>query len=145
MSGGSPLVLLDTEQLIASFGEDDDGELYVVGLSGSVHKIKRAGPEPQVRIESAEVRRRSNGEAVNPVRVTPKGKKFEVVVRGAGFAANAVVVVAGREMATRAGASANELIARLRAATLASAGSLAVEVVNPDQSRAEIFVIEVVD
>lgn len=34
--------LLDTTRNIASFGEDDDGELYVVGLGGTVEKIVRA-------------------------------------------------------------------------------------------------------
>ncbi len=145
MSGNATHVLLDTDHLITSFGEDDDGELYVVGLRGTVHRIKQAAVESQVRIESVEVRRRSGGQVVNPVRVSRKGKKFEVVARGSGFAAGAVVVVGGREMETRAGASANELIARLRSGTLAAPGPLTIEVVNPDQTRAEIFVIEVLD
>ncbi|MBK7934856.1 MAG: PQQ-dependent sugar dehydrogenase [Pyrinomonadaceae bacterium] len=34
--------LLDTPRLISSFGEDDDGEIYAVGLSGTVEKIVRA-------------------------------------------------------------------------------------------------------
>lgn len=34
--------LLDTPRLISSFGEDDDAELYAVGLSGTVEKIVRA-------------------------------------------------------------------------------------------------------
>jgi hypothetical protein len=33
------LMLLDTTRNIASFGEDEDGELYVVGLGGTVDKI----------------------------------------------------------------------------------------------------------
>lgn len=145
MNGNAPHVLLETEEFITSFGEDDDGELYVVGLRGSVHRIRRVAPLPQVRIESVEVRRRSGGEVLDPVRVKPKGKKFEVVVRGSGFSAGAVIVVGGREMETRAGASANELIARLRAETLATAGPLTIEVINTDQTRAESFVIEVLD
>jgi len=31
--------LLDTELMIASFGEDDDGELYVVDFNGAVHRV----------------------------------------------------------------------------------------------------------
>ena len=34
-------LLLDTTRNISSFGEDEDGELYVVGLSGTVEKIVR--------------------------------------------------------------------------------------------------------
>jgi glucose/arabinose dehydrogenase len=34
--------LLDTPRLISSFGEDDNGEIYAVGLSGTVEKIVRA-------------------------------------------------------------------------------------------------------
>lgn len=34
--------LLDTPRLASSFGEDDDGEVYLVGLSGTVEKIVRA-------------------------------------------------------------------------------------------------------
>lgn len=33
------LLLLDTDRSISSFGEDEDGELYVVGLGGTVDKI----------------------------------------------------------------------------------------------------------
>lgn len=31
--------LLDTDLMIASFGEDDDGELYVVDFNGGVHRV----------------------------------------------------------------------------------------------------------
>lgn len=37
--GTSQTVLLGTGLNISSFGEDEDGELYVVGLGGSVHRI----------------------------------------------------------------------------------------------------------
>lgn len=38
-------VLLDTNRFISSFGEDEAGEIYVVGLvSGTVEKIERNGP-----------------------------------------------------------------------------------------------------
>jgi len=39
-------VLLDTSLNISSFGEDEAGELYVVGLNGSVFKIAPTGPPP---------------------------------------------------------------------------------------------------
>lgn len=35
-------LLLDSPRLIASFGEDEDGELYVCGLGGTVDKLTRA-------------------------------------------------------------------------------------------------------
>jgi glucose/arabinose dehydrogenase len=39
--------LLDTDRFISSFGEDEDGEIYVVGLlSGTVERIERVGPAP---------------------------------------------------------------------------------------------------
>ncbi len=41
-SGSPPSVLLDTAMRISSFGEDEQGEVYVVDLNGSVSRI--AGP-----------------------------------------------------------------------------------------------------
>ncbi len=38
-NGSSQSLLLDTAMNISSFGEDEAGELYVVGLGGTVHKI----------------------------------------------------------------------------------------------------------
>ena len=43
-SGGQQALLLDTDLSISSFGEDEGGEIYVVGLGGTVHRIA-AGPE----------------------------------------------------------------------------------------------------
>lgn len=40
-SGGTSTVLLDTAMSISSFGEDEDGEIYVVDLGGSVSRIAR--------------------------------------------------------------------------------------------------------
>ena len=40
--GSTQTVLLDTTMNISSFGEDEDGELYVVALGGSVNRIVRA-------------------------------------------------------------------------------------------------------
>ncbi|HWS53214.1 MAG TPA: PQQ-dependent sugar dehydrogenase [Pyrinomonadaceae bacterium] len=45
--GGSPLTrLLDTALNVASFGEDEAGELYVVGLGGTVQRIRAASTPP---------------------------------------------------------------------------------------------------
>ncbi|MCS6873395.1 MAG: PQQ-dependent sugar dehydrogenase [Pyrinomonadaceae bacterium] len=40
--GGNSTPIIDTPRNISSFGEDDDGEIYVVGLGGTVDKIIRA-------------------------------------------------------------------------------------------------------
>jgi glucose/arabinose dehydrogenase len=42
LSGGAASVLLDTALNISSFGEDEAGEVYVVGLGGTVHRIASA-------------------------------------------------------------------------------------------------------
>lgn len=50
LSGGVQTVLLDTDLLIASFGEDEAGELYVVDLTGTVYRI--TNPEaPELTID----------------------------------------------------------------------------------------------
>jgi hypothetical protein len=43
VGGGTQTVLLDTNLALASFGEDEAGEIYVVGLGGTVDRIV-AGP-----------------------------------------------------------------------------------------------------
>jgi Glucose / Sorbosone dehydrogenase len=42
--GASQRLLIDTASNISSFGEDESGELYVVGLGGTVHKIVSSPP-----------------------------------------------------------------------------------------------------
>ena len=44
--GSSQSVLLDTALNISSFGEDESGELYVVGLGGTVSKLVSTAPPP---------------------------------------------------------------------------------------------------
>ena len=39
LSNGAQSLLLDTALSISSFGEDESGEIYVVGLGGTVHRI----------------------------------------------------------------------------------------------------------
>jgi hypothetical protein len=39
VSGATPELLLDTTSSVASFGEDEAGEIYVVGLEGSVFRL----------------------------------------------------------------------------------------------------------
>jgi hypothetical protein len=43
-TGGVPSVLLDTSRRISSFGEDEAGEQYVVGLDGTVDRLTRTPP-----------------------------------------------------------------------------------------------------
>jgi glucose/arabinose dehydrogenase len=40
MSGATETLLADTDLRISSFGEDEAGEIYVVGLGGTVHRIE---------------------------------------------------------------------------------------------------------
>lgn len=144
---GASQVLLDTDINIASFGEDESGEIYVVGLGGTVHRIANPDQPPPpsaLRLDSALVRRRSNGAILDPVTVRPNGKKFEVVARGAGFAEGAIVLVNGAEMNTQPGSPADqELVARLRRDTLSQPGSLIVQVRNPDGSLSNQIQIQV--
>jgi hypothetical protein len=44
MSGGTQTVLLDTALSISSFGEDEAGEIYVVDLGGTVHRLTDPNP-----------------------------------------------------------------------------------------------------
>ena len=43
-NGSTQTVLLDTTHNISSFGEDEQGELYVVGLGGTLNKIVSSAP-----------------------------------------------------------------------------------------------------
>jgi hypothetical protein len=45
-SGGTQTVLLDTDLTITSFGEDEAGEIYVVGQGGTVDRITSTPPPP---------------------------------------------------------------------------------------------------
>ena len=46
LSNGVQSVLLDTDLMISSFGEDEVGEIYVVGLGGTVHRIINPNASP---------------------------------------------------------------------------------------------------
>ena len=39
LNNGVQSVLMDTDLSISSFGEDEAGEIYVVGLGGTVHRV----------------------------------------------------------------------------------------------------------
>lgn len=51
LNGGTQSVLLDTPRNISSFGEDESGELYVVGLGGTLERIVSTTPST-LRIDS---------------------------------------------------------------------------------------------
>jgi glucose/arabinose dehydrogenase len=142
----SQQLLLDTDLNITSFGEDDDGEIYVVGLGGTVHRIAQAEPEiaPPFEIESATIRRRASEKILNPVIVKDNGKKYDIVIQGSGFAPNAEVFINGRGMEAREEISTDkELVAKLRNSTLLQSGLLVIEVVNPDGVHSNAFSIRV--
>jgi hypothetical protein len=147
LESGSQRLLLDTTINISSFGEDEAGEIYVVGLNGTVNRIVNPDPPPppgELRLSSFLVRKRASGAIINPVTVRPNGKKFDIIVTGTGFVAGAVVVVGGVEMNTEPGDSpSEELIARLRRPTLAEPTMLAVEVVNPDGTRSNALILQI--
>jgi glucose/arabinose dehydrogenase len=142
---GATQLLLDTGLNITSFGEDEDGEIYVVGIGGTVHRLSIPSvQEPQIRIDSIQVRNRSTGDALEPVVVKKKGKKFDLVARGSGFAEGTVIFINGRKMNTEAGSTpGSELVARLRLDTLSQPGPLVIEAVTPDGLRSNRQVIDV--
>jgi hypothetical protein len=145
---GQMSLLVDTSHSISSFGEDEAGEIYVVSLSGSVHRIANpSAPAPgSLRIDSVIVRRRSTKEPLEPVTTKSNGKKYEVLIRGEGFAPGAVVMVNGVAMSTKEpGASGAEIRARLKRATLRNPGALTVELANPDGGVSNRVIIDVFD
>ena len=46
LSNGVQSVLLDTDPMISSFGKDEAGEIYVVGLGGTVHRTINPNASP---------------------------------------------------------------------------------------------------
>jgi glucose/arabinose dehydrogenase len=146
-NGGQQSLLMDTNLNISSFGEDEDGELYVVGLGGTVQRIADPVEIPPIspRIDSAIVRKRSNGKILDPLSVRSNAKKFEVVVRGGGFVEGMVLVANGRELKTESGEDSGvELIARFRQGTLAAPGPLTIEAVVPGGARSNAIILQIV-
>jgi hypothetical protein len=145
LDGGVQRLVLDTELKIVSFGEDDSGEIYLVGLSGTVDRIAKGAVEPEeprIRIDSVEIRHHSKGTLLEPITIKQNGKKYDVVIRGSGLDPGVTVFVNGRDMKTVT-ASGIEVVARLRSGTLSEAGILIIAVANPDGLRSDDFPIEV--
>src|SRR5215510_113311 len=147
--GGSQRLLLDTNLNISSFGEDEAGEIYVVGLGGTVARLINPSappPEPLV-IRGAAVYRRSTGELLQPITVKNNGKKFELVVAGTGYVTGSVIFINARELSTELRHTEVEtlvLAGRLKADMLSQPGMLTIEVVNHDGVRSNQLTLEVV-
>jgi glucose/arabinose dehydrogenase len=148
--------LMDTNLNISSFGEDEAGEIYVVGLGGTLHRIKNPNatpptPTPTFSISNPFLRHRKTGEIIEPVTVKPNGKKFDLVVREAAAAPvpqslGASLYVNGVQMNTEYTTTETGtpiFVARLRRFTLEQAGTLVVEVVRTDGSRSNQLSIPV--
>jgi hypothetical protein len=144
---------MDTDLSISSFGEDEDGEVYVVGIGGTVRKFVNPNvvPPANFEISSAFIRKRSSGRVQDPLTVKSNGKKFEIVVReSAAFPSpasqGATVLVNGVAMNTDY--TTNEtgtpiFVARLRRSTLEVSGSLTVEVLRADGARSNQLSLQV--
>ena len=151
LKDGASTLLLDTSLTVTSFGEDEAGEIYVVGQGGTVDRLGIAAA-PSFAITRAVVRKRASGEVLDPVSVRPNGKKFDIVVSEAGAtpsaaSVNATVRVNGVELATEyttTAAGEPVFVARLRRHMLATPGPLTVEVVRADGSRSNTLTLQVV-
>ena len=157
LMNGAQMPLLDTSLNISSFGEDEAGELYVVGLGGAVYRIRNpvaTEPPPSVefRITDPIVRRRKNGELIQPVTPRPNGKKFDLIVSGtatppvAGSAA-AEIYVNGQQVNTEYSVDATGravYTGRLRRFMLATVGTLIIEVVRADGIRSNQLTVPVI-
>jgi glucose/arabinose dehydrogenase len=154
LTGTTQQVLLDTNVNISSFGEDEAGEIYVVGLGGSIHRIKNPvvtpPPPGTFNISNPVIRRRSSGEVIQPVTVRANGKKFQLVVSESSAAPvpesmGASLFVNGVEMNTEytTEAGAPVFVARLRRFTLEQAGTLVIEVVRTNGTRSNQLSIQV--
>jgi hypothetical protein len=147
---------MNTSLPIASFGEDEAGEIYVVSLGGTIHRLANPTPPPpsgSFKVASAIVRRRSSGETFQPVTTKSNGKKYEIVV----FEDSAVptlesrgatIFVNGEELDTTYTTTVQGtpiFVARLRRNMIKRPGSLTVEVVRTDGSRSNQISIPIID
>jgi glucose/arabinose dehydrogenase len=153
LQDGVQRLLLDTSLSISSFGEDEEGEIYVVGLGGTVQRIANPNipPPDTFEIRSAFIRKRSSGVKLDPVTVKPNGKKFDIVVNESALSSNpasqgAIVMVNGIAMNTDYTENlvgTPIFVARLRRPTLLTPGPLVIEVVRTDGARSNTLTIQV--
>src|SRR5262249_39715575 len=143
LQNGTQTLLMDTNLSISSFGEDEDGEIYVVGIGGTVQRFTNpnAMPPGSFQIGRAFIRRRSTGVVLDPITVQSNGKKYDIVVNQAMFSAlseGASVLVNG--IALNTVSTINDVgqpifVAKLKRPMLSTAGPLVVEVLRTDGSR----------
>jgi uncharacterized protein (TIGR03437 family) len=86
LNDATGVLLLDTDMLISSFGEDEAGEIYLLDLLGGVFRL--AGPQPVSSVSAASYR----GETVATESI--------VAAFGSGFAPTMELATPGREVPT---------------------------------------------
>jgi glucose/arabinose dehydrogenase len=153
LRNGDQSLLMDTSMSISSFGEDEDGEIYVVGLEGTVRRFTNpnAVPPGSFGITSALIRRRSDGVPLDQLTVKLNGKKFQIVVHESATAPvpasqGAMVLVNGIAMNTEYTTDTTGtpiFVARLRRPTLSTPGPLVVEVLRPNGARSNQLTLQV--
>ena len=76
LHNGVQSLLLDTTNIfLVSFGRDEDGEFYVVGLNGSIYAIAAANDEdPVVQLTAPNARMKLKGNSVYTITWTTTGK-----------------------------------------------------------------------
>lgn len=153
LNDGATSLVLDAPFSIPSFGEDEAGEIYVVGADGTIRRFGNLSDLPQAfTITGAFVRRRSSGEVFAPVTVKKNAKKFEIVVSEEGVApvsesTGAVIAVNGVRLETAYTtneAGAPVFVARLKHKMLKEPEALTVEVIRTNDTRSNKLVIQVV-
>ena len=156
LRNGTQTLLLNTPFNIASFGEDQAGELYVVGLGGTLHRIINPNPPPPppatFRVTTALIRKRSNEKVIDPVTVRSNGKKFEVVINEdsaipVAASQGASIFVNGVELNTEYTtnqAGTPIFIGKLKRSMLSQPGNLVIEVVRLDGGRSNQLTIQIV-
>jgi glucose/arabinose dehydrogenase len=150
LQDGASTLLDDTSLNITSFGEDEAGEIYVVGQGGTVHRFGNV-PAPSFTITRAIVRRRATGEVVEPLSVRSNSKKYDIIVFESGStptpaSVNATVFVNGRALNTQyttTAAGEPIFVAKFKRSMLGEPGTLTVEVVRTDGSRSNPLTLQV--
>ncbi len=153
LKDGTTSLVLDTPFNITSFGEDEAGEIYVVGADGTIRRFGNLNDLPEAfTIREAFVRRRSSGEVFDPVTVKKNAKKFEIVVSEEGAvpvpeSAGAAIVINGTRLETTYTTNAlgtPVFVARLKRKMLQEPETLTVEVVRTNDTRSNKILIQVV-
>jgi len=151
LQNGVSTVLTQIAPHITSFGEDEAGEIYVIRQEGTVQRIGTNAPAP-FAITQALVRKRANGEVLNPLSVRANGKKFEIVVFESSAtptqaSVGAKVIVNGKTLKsdyTTTATGEPVFVTQLKQFMLATPGPLTVEVVRADGSHSNTLTLQIV-